>query len=71
MANKKKLLVDSITDVEGKEFELELTRILKRAERIKNLLAGDATITRFWRKAHDVRAHKVGGHYVVRIGAKK
>ena len=71
MAKRKPLIVDSVTTTESKEFELELTRILKRAERIKNLLAGDATVTRFWRKAHDVRAHKVGGHYVIRIGAKK
>jgi hypothetical protein len=44
------------------DFEEELERVLRRAEKLKAAIKGSASIQRVDVKAHNVRAHSVRAH---------
>ncbi len=54
------------------DFETELDRVLRRVNRLKAAIAGDAQVTEVKVKEHNVRAHKRAAHtrYVITIGKK-
>ncbi len=55
----------------AKDFELELEKIVRRANKLRAYLAGDATVKKVWRRAHKVRSYSVRGHFALVINTRK
>lgn len=51
------------------DFESELARVLRRAERLKAAVSGSADVIEVHVREHNVRAHKRGAHtrYVITL----
>jgi hypothetical protein len=54
------------------DFRREVERILRRVERLKAALAGNATVERVWRKGYTERKRRtVRGHYMCLVKLSK
>jgi hypothetical protein len=58
--------------ISKKEFEAALQKVLRRAERLKAVLNGDAGVMRVWREGYkEKKIREVNGHWMTIITTKK
>lgn len=54
-----------------RQFETEIRKCLERYKLLVAAQTGIREVKSHWRKPHAVKAYKVSGHWVRRIGAEK
>lgn len=54
-----------------RQFETEIRKCLERYKLLVAAQMGIREVKSHWRKPHAVKAYKVSGHWVRRIGAEK